>query len=139
HLPLQPDPLHDPPLRAAAVEPAEGGLDPRPAPPDDGCGDRARAAEHGLPAHAAGGRGRARRPRSRGAPRLRPPTNRAGLADPAGVKSDLGNGAAAHLVSGHPPIAPASRTPLEWKATWGTEPRRSSSQATHQWPRPPGT
>src|SRR5437899_7735481 len=54
--------------------------------------------------------------RSRVAPRLRPPTDRAGLAAPGGVKSAMPNGAGSRLVSGHPPIAPASRPPLPWFA-----------------------
>src|SRR2546426_4137617 len=50
------------------------------------------------------------------APRLRPPTDRAGLAARGGVKSAMPNGAGSRLVSGHPPIAPASRPALQYLA-----------------------
>ncbi len=59
---------------------------------------RARAASDAL------ARGRRARPRADGAVE-------AGRADP--VKRGVWNGAGAHLVSGHPPIAPGSRAPLQ--------------------------
>src|SRR5207249_3011200 len=44
---------------------------------------------------------------------LRPPTERAGLADPGKVNRDMPDDAASHLVSGDPPNAQAPRTPLQ--------------------------
>src|SRR5881628_3053132 len=56
HLSLQSDALLDTPRGARHAAPAPGRLRPLPAAPGDGRGRGTRAAEHGLPAHAPGGR-----------------------------------------------------------------------------------
>src|SRR2546425_10689137 len=57
--------------------------------------------------------------RSRVAPGVRPPTDRAGRATSLGVDGDKRDGAGSHLASGHPPTAPAARPRLEWMVTRG--------------------
>src|SRR2546425_9280839 len=74
--------------------------------------------------------------RSRVAPGVRPPTDRAGRAVSLGVDGDKRDGAGSHLVSGHPPTAPAARSRLERMVTRGTAPGRTLRQATHRPRRP---
>src|SRR3989454_12172121 len=76
--------------------------------------------------------------RSRVAPGGRPPTDRAGRAVSLGVDGDKRDGPGSHLVSGHPPTAPAARSRLEWMVTRGPAPGRTWRQATPPPPRPRG-
>src|SRR3989442_14148395 len=73
---------------------------------------------YSLPLHDAlpipAGRNEKRRgERTQTPPRLGPPADRHGLAAPDGMRSAMLNAAGAHLVSGHPPIAPGSRPRME--------------------------
>src|SRR5439155_12651424 len=54
--------------------------------------------------------------RSRVAPLSGHPRSGSGFAAPGGVRSAMPNETGSRLVSGHPPIAPASRPPLQYLA-----------------------